>query len=419
MKGREKPLWEGNIVSGSLAQAQNAYNATDLFWKRTDDIGGRDVLADDPLVSITKYKNGAFFQIGTSSEKRQRGPHPNRAYVDEIDEIDVKVFNAAMFQSMTKNGYPASTALLSTMHRPGGLMADYVDHADERGLEVYKYCILEVMEACYDYRCDTCVLDNWCRGRMKDAIAVAEADQVADGTIDKGKKAIMGYLPVSDVIKKVRLGGEADTAGRLVKPMDVDAELFCLRPSRAGLVYGEFNDDHIIDDLVISDLWPRYRTFDFGHTNPWVSLSIATDQMDRVYVYDEIYVRGTNTMRMAAVLAGLPGTFEKNVADPSGAGDRDILLDHGITTVIPKKQNVAQGIQLIQHALDVRADGKPGLFVSSKCVNTIREFKSYRYPDDGLSENPVKENDHAMDALRNWFVVNRIGGIEQVPTKLR
>jgi phage terminase large subunit len=42
------------------------------------------------------------------------------------------------------------------------------------------------------------------------------------------------------------------------------------------------------------------------------------------------------------------------------------------------------------------------LTVDPSCVNTISEFESYQYPDGrrGNSDNPIKENDHAMDALR-------------------
>jgi hypothetical protein len=42
------------------------------------------------------------------------------------------------------------------------------------------------------------------------------------------------------------------------------------------------------------------------------------------------------------------------------------------------------------------ARGKACLFVSPVCKNLIREFSLYRYEEDKV----VKENDHALDALR-------------------
>jgi phage terminase large subunit len=43
------------------------------------------------------------------------------------------------------------------------------------------------------------------------------------------------------------------------------------------------------------------------------------------------------------------------------------------------------------------------LTVDPSCVNTIEEFETYRYPTGGARDSndvPVKEHDHAMDALR-------------------
>ena len=44
------------------------------------------------------------------------------------------------------------------------------------------------------------------------------------------------------------------------------------------------------------------------------------------------------------------------------------------------------------------------LFISCKCVNLIDEIYQYRWPDprDGAAkkEEPVKDHDHAMDAMR-------------------
>ena len=40
--------------------------------------------------------------------------------------------------------------------------------------------------------------------------------------------------------------------------------------------------------------------------------------------------------------------------------------------------------------------------MDAACANLIAEFESYRYPDGTRSESdkPVKDNDHALDALR-------------------
>jgi len=40
------------------------------------------------------------------------------------------------------------------------------------------------------------------------------------------------------------------------------------------------------------------------------------------------------------------------------------------------------------------------LYVAEGCQNVINEFNAYQYKDAGESDDVLKENDHAMDALR-------------------
>ena len=44
------------------------------------------------------------------------------------------------------------------------------------------------------------------------------------------------------------------------------------------------------------------------------------------------------------------------------------------------------------------------LMVNRRCVNLIAEFEMYSYDDENSEkneqENPIKKNDHALDALR-------------------
>ncbi len=53
-------------------------------------------------------------------------------------------------------------------------------------------------------------------------------------------------------------------------------------------------------------------------------------------------------------------------------------------------------------ALLVRQDKTPGLVISDACQHTIREIEGYVWREvSGVTvEEPRKENDHCMDALR-------------------
>lgn len=175
----------------------------------------------------------------------------------------------------------------------------------------------------------------------------------------------------------------------------------------------EFDETvHIVpaDDLFIHPNWAKYRSIDFGYANPFVCLYIAVDPEDRVIIYDEYY-QSHRTVEQHAnflnqqgdpLLPGSAGEFEYTTCDPSGA--RATLLENGIPTVAARSGTL-QGLEAVRQQLRIRADGKPGLYVSSRCVETIKEFNLYSYSENTNSEKPVKDHDHAMDAIR-YFIVN-------------
>lgn len=410
MKARFYPGWAATILGGSLEQSDKVYSACQDFWGEVADIQGDSVLKSEPRARQTEFRNGSEYTLLAASQKSARGPHPVALFLDEVDEMDRSIFLASLLQPQSTNEYEASWAITSTRHRAGGIMEDYVDHAGEYGYQLFNICILEAMKPCYGYSCSTCQLAKWCGGRMKTVIAQAEKDQQELGIIEKGQPCKLGFNAVSDVINKVTLGTETTGEGqsRRVRTLDIDSELFNRRASKSGLVYKMFDPlIHVKNDMNIPQTWKRYRSFDFGFQNPWVSLFIAVDEADRIYVYDEICVTGQTTDQMAKLLTGYErdAVYEFNVADPAGAGDRAILRNHGIPTWY-HKEGVAVGIQAVINILQVRLDGTPGIYISSKCSNLIWEMsKGYCYPDDNSSENPVKLNDHSCDALKNFICV--------------
>ena len=52
----------------------------------------------------------------------------------------------------------------------------------------------------------------------------------------------------------------------------------------------------------------------------------------------------------------------------------------------------------------------PRLLINRRCVNTIREFSDYRYPEtrndqaNNANERPLKKDDHTPEALGRLFV---------------
>lgn len=60
-----------------------------------------------------------------------------------------------------------------------------------------------------------------------------------------------------------------------------------------------------------------------------------------------------------------------------------------------RKNQVLEGIELVSMLLH---SGK--IFFLQNCRDSIREFSLYRWSEKAQKDQPVKENDHAMDEIR-------------------
>lgn len=186
-----------------------------------------------------------------------------------------------------------------------------------------------------------------------------------------------------------------------------------------GAVYEEWDRAvHIVDRFEIPGSWRRIRSIDFGYTNPFVCLWIAIDHDGRMYVYREMYKTRRTVKVHAGEIRRLSGDerYEFTVADHD-AEDRATLLENGIPTRAANKA-VTRGIEAVQERLKVAGDGRPRLFYlrdslverdeglveAKKPCGLTEEIDGYAWSkgDDGrtLGEEPVKLNDHAVDALR-------------------
>jgi PBSX family phage terminase large subunit len=197
-----------------------------------------------------------------------------------------------------------------------------------------------------------------------------------------------------------------------------------------GQVYDDFDPEvHVIKQpFIIPPEWKRYRSIDFGFTNPFVCQWWAEDGDGRLYLYREIYMTRKTVQQHAPVIRrlGLGENILHTVADHD-AEDRATLRQHGIDTR-PAMKDISRGIQAVQERLKVQPDGKPRLFIVEHAlveadthlfrqlpgdlypVSTEQEFSSYVWPTgvDGKSnkEVPVDAWNHGMDALR-YMVADR------------
>lgn len=132
------------ILGGSGAQSNRLHKAMGKFWSAPN--APRHLLKGDLGVTKTKFVWGNEIEALTASQKSVRGPHPQMLLLDEIDEMDIGIFDSAMGQTMSARGIPARTAAFSTHQYDDGTMSEVLKRAAEKGWRVYEWCYKETLE---------------------------------------------------------------------------------------------------------------------------------------------------------------------------------------------------------------------------------------------------------------------------------
>ncbi len=377
-----KPNCTVRILGGSGEQSGRMYDYLVEFIGS----GFEEFVRGDVRKSGCAFTNGSDVEVLTQSAKSVRGRHVRKLRCDEVELFDEDVFSAAQFITHGTDDLLGAVEVISTMHRPYGLMRQVVSSAAENNTPVFKWCLWEVIQRCRDRSCSRCALLEDCRGRAKKAC---------------------GYLRIDDCISQMRRSSRAGW----------ESEMLCLRPSVANVVFDEFDPNvHVRPVSYNADL-PLYRALDFGFVNPFVCLWIQVDGEGTVRVIDE-YVRRRATVEIhGRQIMERTGCDESQVAgtfcDPAGAGVNDVtgtsavreLRGLGIALRY-RRSSIGEGIELIRRAIR-SADGRSRLVISPRCGRLIEAMQCYHYadrPDTG--ELPVKDGlyDHPIDALRYFFV---------------
>ncbi|MDX2513850.1 phage terminase large subunit [Streptomyces stelliscabiei] len=210
-----------------------------------------------------------------------------------------------------------------------------------------------------------------------------------------------------------------------------------------GLVYEGWDESvHVIDRFKISPEWTRWISIDLGFTNPTCIQWWAEDPDGRLYLHRELYRTRTlmedHAKRMLELMKYPSGQWRepqpRAIICDHDAEDRATLEKHlGLSTAAAKK-TVSDGIQAVQSRLKVQADGKPRLFIFRDSLaevdedlaaralptRTVEEITGYIWavkPGSGgseLKEEPLKKDDHAMDALRYMVAARDLVGRTRV-----
>jgi len=166
-----------------------------------------------------------------------------------------------------------------------------------------------------------------------------------------------------------------------------------------GLVYKEFiRDKHIFDEEP-DGIVKTFGGVDFGFTNPAAVYTIKKDKDAAYYITDEWYKTGKTDAQIADYVAAL--NWNECYPDPESASGIEELNQRRVNVrdVIKGKDSVRNGISKVRELFKANR-----LFIHSSCVNLIWELETYSYPDKKPDKNeyevPIKENDHACDAIR-------------------
>jgi PBSX family phage terminase large subunit len=189
---------------------------------------------------------------------------------------------------------------------------------------------------------------------------------------------------------------EIDKAGKEIPEDRFAQEYLADFRKTEGLVYKEFSRErHLSTDepRSVSDI---ILGIDFGYTNPSCILPVKIDGDNHFWILEEFYKTHQTTEQIAEQARLYKAT--KVYADPAEPDRIAILTKAGLNCREVSKDIVA-GVDRVRELFKQNR-----IHISPDCHNLIHELETYRYPekkpDQNEQEKPVKENDHALDALR-------------------
>lgn len=191
-----------------------------------------------------------------------------------------------------------------------------------------------------------------------------------------------------------------------------------------GLIYSKYfsPERNIIDPIVNGPNWDRYVkswahfcSMDHGFNNPTCWLWMCADSDGRIVIYDEYYKERELVKTHAYEVSernrvlNIPLTY--NVGDPSirntdpitGTSVQLEYQEHGVS-IVPGNNDVRAGINRVARMFE---NGQ--LFITRNCEKLLWELNRYRWGkwssrkvavDHNVKEEPLKKDDHAMDAMR-------------------
>jgi PBSX family phage terminase large subunit len=196
-----------------------------------------------------------------------------------------------------------------------------------------------------------------------------------------------------------------------------------------GSIFTNFEPSfHIVNELP--PMIDYFMGIDWGYNNPTAMVLFGIDKDNVYYAIDEWYQAGrlvdvamVNELRQRGWdKLGPRKTPPSYVyADSEDPASCDAFRRFSNWVVVPASKpagSVVDGIRIFQELLQKQGNGKARFYIHSKCSNLISQIGSYRWKTvRGVDKDePVKENDHAVDAAR-YVIFSREAGRVRVIRK--
>jgi len=382
-----KPGIQIRILGGSMDQSSKMYAYLRQLLERDELIDLVHGRITNRRITLT---NGSVVEILAQSEQSVRGNRVQILRCDEVELFSPEVWQAAQFVTQSsqcgETFVPGCIEVLSTMHRPFGLMQQLAADTDNR--TIFRWSIMDVIEHCPEHRtCESCSLHPDCLGRAKQS---------------------RGFFQINDAIQQ-----RARTSSNAWQ-----SEMLCLHPSRSDCVYPEFDTQKHIqlfnqkkNNEESPETW--IGGMDFGFRSPTVMLWACLRSDGVVHLVDEHIASEKTIEQHLEIIKARPWPKPQWLGiDPAGYQRHEhlgvstaTLLKQAGFTIRTRRSELHTGLETVRARLQ-SADGNIRLAIDPRCEKLIRALQTYHFPPERPEAvEPVKDGaDHACDALRYMLV---------------
>jgi hypothetical protein len=259
---------------------------------------------------------------------------------------------------------------------------------------------------------------NWMYQRLYLYNRNNRVDHDADPDIQRWTVSLEDNRTISDENKAKQLGRMAadEKNRRFYGAFDTLTGAVCKEWREELSVPSHHNTIGFQEFPLIPMSWRRIEAIDLGYEDPFCDLFVA-EHDGALYFYDEYYQNQTLIKDHAAEILRRRLDLSLYTDLVGNVGLEDCICDHdrqeraeleeyGVWNSPAEKGagSVALSIQILNRKMMPRADGRPSIYVSPRCVNLIEQFGSMVYkevkPGQDSQEKLAAGADHAFDPAR-------------------